>query len=271
MLTDTHVHLDLQEYAADLPAVLMASRAAGVGRWIVPAVSASAWPWLTRLHLQHPGLFYALGLHPWFLAEESDASLQQLADWLERLPPGLVAIGECGLDSKVTVAMDLQWHYLQAQVALACQHRLPLILHSRGGHEPLLGLLRRVRPPAGGVLHAFSGSLQQAEQFIELGFALGIGGVITYSRAQKTRRAVAALPAQWLILETDGPTMPLAGYQGQRNTPERVVNVLAELGALRGEEPQHLAEQIACNVLRLFPRLSHASDPQGSPVPHLAG
>lgn len=255
MLTDTHVHLDLPEYADDLSAVLTASCAAGVARWIVPAVNASAWPRLVQLHQQHRNLFYALGLHPWFLADDAAAALRALADWLERQPPGLVAVGECGLDSKVAVPMDRQWQALEQQVALACQYHLPLILHSRGSHEPLLGMLRRRRPPAGGVLHGFSGSRQQAEQFIELGFALGIGGVITYPRAQKTRRAVAALPAQWLLLETDGPTMPLAGYQGQRNTPAQVAAVLAELAQLRQDDPPQLAKQIADNVVRIFPRL----------------
>ena len=165
---------------------------------------------------------------------------------------GLVAIGECGLDARIEVPMDLQLRFLEAQIELACAFNLPLILHSRGTHNELLALLTRYRLPAGGVIHAFSGSRQQAEQFWKLGCYLGVGGAITYERAAKTRRALAAMPLEALLLETDGPTMPLAGYQGQRNEPGKVAQVLAILAELRGEEPTQLANRIELNVERLF-------------------
>ena len=252
MLTDTHVHLDQSEYAADLSQVLARSRAAGVRRWIVPAIASAQWSALPELHRQHSGLFYALGLHPWFLLTEEKAALVRLEQLLAAAPVGLVAIGECGLDGRIEVPMDLQMRYLEAQLELAKQFTLPLILHSRGTHNELLALLTRHRPPAGGVIHAFSGSRQQAEQFWQLGFYLGIGGAITYERAGKTRQAVAALPEASLLLETDGPTMPLCGFQGQRNEPCRVANVLAELACLRGVEPEPLAQMIEQNVEHLF-------------------
>ena len=252
MLTDTHIHLDQSEYAADLPRVLARSRAAGVVRWIVPTIASAQWAALPELHQQHSGLFYALGLHPWFLLAEEEAALGQLARLLASSPAGLVAIGECGLDGRIEVPMALQMRYLEAQLELAKQFNLPLILHSRGTHNELLALLTRHRPPAGGVIHAFSGSRQQAEQFWQLGFYLGIGGAITYPRAAKTRQAVAVLPEASLLLETDGPTMPLCGFQGQRNEPCRVAEVLVELASLRGIEPEKLAENIEQNVKHLF-------------------
>ena len=252
MLTDTHVHLDQSEYAADLPQVLARSREAGVTRWIVPAIASVQWALLPELHQQHNGLFYALGLHPWFLLAEEEAALVQLERWLASAPPGLVAIGECGLDARIEVPMDLQLRFLQAQLELARAFNLPLILHSRGTHNELLALLTRYHLPAGGVIHAFSGSLTQAGQFWKLGFYLGVGGAITYERAAKTRRAFAAMPREALLLETDGPTMPLAGYQGQRNEPGKVAQVLATLAELRGEPATQLADQIERNVERLF-------------------
>lgn len=252
MLTDTHVHLDQSEYAADLPQVLARSLDAGVTRWIVPAIASAQWAVLPELHQQHNGLYYALGLHPWFLLAEEKAALVQLERWLVSAPPGLVAIGECGLDARIQVPIALQMEYLLAQLELARAFNLPLILHSRGTHNELLALLSRYRPPAGGVIHAFSGSLQQAEQFWTLGFYLGVGGAITYERAAKTRRAVAAMPVEALLLETDGPTMPLAGYQGQRNEPAKVAQVLAILAELRGEEPKALGIRIEKNVEELF-------------------
>ena len=252
MLTDTHVHLDQIEYAADLPLVLARSRDAGVARWIVPAIASAQWSALPALHQQHSGLYYALGLHPWFLLAEEEAALEQLERWLASAPPGLVAIGECGLDARIEVPMDLQLRFLEAQLELAKQFTLPLILHSRGTHNELLALLGRYRPARGGVIHGFSGSRQQAEQYWALGFHLGVGGVITYERAQKSRRAIAALPLTALLLETDGPTMPLCGYQGERNEPARVAQVLAELARLRCEPEAELAAQIERNVARLF-------------------
>lgn len=254
MLIDTHVHLDLAEYQADLPAVLARSRAAGVGGWIVPAVSAAACANLPALATAHPGLHYAFGLHPWFLTDDLSTDVAQLRQALLAAPTGLVAIGECGLDAKVDIPAARQEVALVAQIQLACEHQLPLILHSRGTHEALLGLLGRYRPPAGGVLHAFSGSRQQGEAFIRLGFALGVGGTITYPRAEKTRKAVAQLPVEWLVLETDGPTMPLAGYQGQRNEPAQVAAVLAELAELRQCAMETLASGLLATTQRIFPR-----------------
>lgn len=252
MLTDTHVHLDLEEYAADLPQVLARSRAAGVGRWIVPAIASAHWPQLRELHQQHPALYYALGLHPWFLQAEPETALAQLEQWLRAAPEGLVAVGECGLDGAIEVPMVRQQHYLERQLQLACELRLPLILHCRRAHNELLALLGRYRPPRGGVIHGFSGSRQQAEHYWALGFHLGVGGVITYERAQKSRRAIAAMPVAALLLETDGPTMPLSGYQGERNEPARVAQVLSALAQLRNEPEAELATQIEQNVARLF-------------------
>ena len=259
MLIDTHVHLDLAEYHDDLPAVLARSRAADVGGWIVPAVNASACADLPALAAAHSGLHYAFGLHPWFLTDDLASDLAQLQQAVLAMPTGLVAIGECGLDAKVEIPAERQEAALVAQIRLASDTGLPLILHSRGTHEPLLGLLSRYRPAAGGVLHAFSGSRQQGEAFIRLGFALGIGGTITYPRAEKTRKAVAQLPVEWLVLETDGPTMPLAGYQGQRNEPARVAEVLQALAALRQCAVETLASGLLATTQRIFSRLSVSS------------
>ena len=252
MLTDTHVHLDQSEYAADLPQVLARSRAAGVTRWIVPAIASRDWAGLPGLAATHSGLYFALGLHPWFLDTEPESALVELATLLRLAPEGLVAIGECGLDGAIAVPMALQRHYLERQLQLACELKLPLILHCRRSHNELLALLGCYRPARGGVIHGFSGSRQQAEQYWALGFHLGVGGVITYERAQKSRRAIAALPLTALLLETDGPTMPLCGYQGERNEPARVAQVLAELVRLRCEPEAELAAQIERNVARLF-------------------
>lgn len=251
-LTDSHVHLDEPEYAQDLAEVLQASRQAGVRRWIVPGLTPARSVELPTLAAQHAGVFFALGWHPWFVAESPESGLRCLQAALQARPTGLVAIGECGLDARIDVPIGWQWPVLEAQIRLACDWELPLILHSRGTHNELLSLLGRYRPKAGGVLHAYAGSFDQAMQFWKLGFSLGIGGTITYERAAKTRKAVARLPDEALLLETDGPTIPLAGYQGQRNEPARVADVLGVLAALRHQDPVALAKQIEANVERRF-------------------
>ncbi len=252
MLTDTHIHLDLQEYADDLPQVVARSEAAGVDRWVVPAIGSSYWPALPALHQQYPGLYYAFGLHPWFLAQENDSSIAELERFLQQRPAGLVAIGECGLDGAIDVPMSLQIDMLEKQLVLASQYQLPVILHCRKAYNELLRIVKQYSLPRGGVWHAFSGSRQQAEQFIELGFMLGIGGVITYERAEKTRKAVAKLPVESLLLETDGPTMPLAGRQGERNEPAYLPEVLQELSLLRGITPEALIRQTELNAEKMF-------------------
>jgi TatD DNase family protein len=252
MLTDTHIHLDLNEYADDLPQVLERSEAQGVNRWIVPAVNSANWARLPVLHQQYPYLYYAFGLHPWFLADENDNAFLELESRLQQRPAGLVAIGECGLDGAIEVPMSLQINMLEKQLALASEYQLPVILHCRKAHNELLRIVKQFKLPRGGVWHAFSGSRQQAEQFIELGFMLGIGGVITYPRAEKTRKAVAKLPLESLVLETDGPTMPLFQRQGARNEPAYIFEVLADLSVLKQISPDALGDAIERNVEKMF-------------------
>ncbi len=252
MLTDTHIHLDLPEFAADLSQVLVCSQSAGVNRWLIPAIGSAYWSALLALHQQYPAIYYALGLHPWFLAQEKDGVIAELDEYLKRKPVGLVAIGECGLDGAVDVPMLLQIEMLEKQLALASRYQLPVILHCRKAFNELLRVVKQFDLPRGGVWHAFSGSRQQAEQFIELGFMLGIGGVITYERAEKTRKAVAKLPLESLLLETDGPTMPLSGRQGERNEPAYLPEVLQELALLRHVSVTELSLQIELNAEKMF-------------------
>lgn len=253
-LIDTHVHLDLPALADQLPLVLARSRAAGVTSWLVPAVDGGHWPVLAELAARTPGLYFALGLHPWCLSEPVEPALAELTRRLAvpATGPAPVAIGECGLDGLIDTPLAVQQAVLVAQIRLACDHDLPLILHSRKTHSALLGLLRRYRPAAGGVIHGFSGSRQEAMAFWALGFRLGVGGVITHARATKTRQALAAMPVEALLLETDAPSMPLAGHPGGVNEPAFLPEVLHCLADLRGEAVASLAWQLNANACRLF-------------------
>ncbi|TQV69909.1 TatD family deoxyribonuclease [Exilibacterium tricleocarpae] len=165
---------------------------------------------------------------------------------------GGVAVGECGLDRHIETPLALQQIVFEVQVRLACEHRLPLVVHVRGTHQEVLAILRRHRPKRGGVIHGFSGSPELALQYWSLGFCIGVGGTITYARAAKTRRAVAQLPAAALLLETDAPDMPLHGFQGQPNTPLRLPLIARTLAQLRDQPLADIARLTTDNGCRLF-------------------
>ncbi len=179
-------------------------------------------------------MFAALGLHPIVIEQHSDDCLEQLQQALDKRPQKLVAVGEIGLDLyRDDPQFDKQERLLEAQLKLAKRYELPVILHSRRTHDKLAMHLKRHALPRTGVVHGFSGSVQQAERFVQLGYKIGVGGTITYPRASKTREVMAQLPLDSLLLETDAPDMPLNGFQGQPNRPEQVVRVFDVLCELR--------------------------------------
>ncbi|ODC03293.1 hypothetical protein BFW38_06770 [Terasakiispira papahanaumokuakeensis] len=251
-MIDAHCHLDFPVFDADRSAMLERARQAGVKGFVVPGVTQSTWARTLSVCQSYPDLFPCLGLHPYFLEEHSVAQLALLENML-KAHPEVVAIGEIGVDFWASNAnSDLQWHLLDAQLLLAQQYRLPVVLHVRKGHDQVLKRLRQRSLPCGGLIHAFSGSLQQAQAYWSLGFHLGIGGAVTYDRAQKLRRVVQQLPLESILLETDSPDMPLSGYQGQRNEPARLALVLSVVAQLRGMQPHDLALSSEAMTRQLF-------------------
>ncbi|GAA4875859.1 metal-dependent hydrolase [Ferrimonas pelagia] len=252
MLIDSHCHLDLPPLAGELDAVLARAAAQGVSGYLVPAVDRGHWPALECLSQRDASVAVAIGLHPCFAHQPDD--VEHMAARLS-VPHPYVAIGECGLDAIGSpLPLPQQEHLCRAQLRLAQQHELPVILHVRKAHNELLRLLNEIPLSAGGVVHGFSGSTALAQQYIKRGLKLGIGGTITYPRAAKTRAAVAALPLTSLLLETDSPDMPICGHQGETNEPARLPHILSQLARLRGCDPKELIEPLAYNVAELFPR-----------------
>ncbi|MDA5498859.1 TatD family hydrolase [Yersinia aleksiciae] len=250
---DTHCHFDFPPFSGEEAASLASAAQANVRQLIIPAVSAAYFPRVLALAERYPPLFAALGLHPLYIAEHQETDLATLASYLANKPEKVVAVGEMGLDLYMEEPQfPRQLALLQAQLKLAKQHDLPVILHSRRAHDPLAAALRKVALPRTGVVHGFAGSLAQAQAFIRLGYYIGVGGTITYERAQKTRKVMAALPLSALLLETDAPDMPLAGFQGQPNRPERAAHVFTALCELRSEAPQEIAVHLLENSQRLF-------------------
>ena len=250
---DTHCHFDFPPFVDDATQSIARAAQSGVERIIVPSVDASRFALVSQLAQQHDALYAALGLHPINIAVHEDSHLDQLEQWLQTPDSKRVAIGEVGLDLYMQDAQfDKQTRLLDAQLKLAKKYDLPVILHSRRTHDQLALHLRRHDLPRRGVVHGFAGSKQQAERFIQLGYAIGVGGTITYERASKTRNTIANLPLTSLLLETDAPDMPLQGYQGQPNRPERARNVFDVLCQLRSESPDIIADALWQNSLRVF-------------------
>ena len=264
---DTHCHLDAPEFDADRPAVLARARAAGVDLLVLPAVQAGHFEAVRTLAHQH-GLAYALGIHPLCVDGAADADLDRLAEALHqhRDDPRLVAVGEIGLDHFVP-GLDLgrQARFYRAQLQLAREAGLPVILHVRRSADALLAGLRRC-PVPGGIAHAFNGSAVQAAIFTGLGFRLGFGGTLSFERALQIRRLAGSLPETALVLETDAPDIPphwlyrsaaeRAAGASSRNEPAELPRIAGHLAALRGWTLVQTAAITSANALTALPRLA---------------
>lgn len=250
MLVDSHCHLDAEEFDHDRSEVLQRARDAGVAQQIVPAVTAASWPKLREVCGQAAGLFPAYGLHPVFLDAHHKADLEALGEWIEREKPR--AIGECGLDYFLDgLDRERQQHFFDAQLQLARAFNVPVIVHARRAVDAVIASIRRVGGLTG-VVHSFSGSPEQAALLHRNGFLLGLGGPVTYDRAQRLHRIARDMPLEQLLLETDGPDQPDAGIRGQRNEPARLPVIAAHIARLRGMEVEALAQATTANAQRLF-------------------
>ncbi|MCW9717159.1 TatD family hydrolase [Avibacterium sp. 21-599] len=257
---DTHTHLDylLAGTQQPLAELIEESQQAGVEKMLVVAVQAEDFNNIEKLTALYPKqLYYGLGLHPLYIARHRLADLDLLAQRLAQRSNNLTAVAEIGLEKGVpellTPALwQKQCEFLEAQLHLAKDNQLPVNLHSRKSHEDLYRFLKNAQLSITGVVHGFSGSYEQAKRFVDLGYKIGVGGVITYARANKTRETIKRLTLDSLLLETDSPDMPVFGFQGQPNRPMRIRETFKVLCELRSERPEAIAEQIWQTSCALF-------------------
>lgn len=262
MLLDTHCHLDATEFDSDRIQVIQRAQEAGVQGIVIPAVEVSNFEQVRELAHSFPGGTYALGIHPMYVerADPEDLELLRAALQKNRDDPKLIAVGEIGLDFFVPEISEgtprkKQETYFAAQLELARDFDLPVLLHVRRSQDIILKYLRQYRV-SGGIAHAFNGSFQQAEQFIKLGFALGIGGAMTYSRALQIRRLVQQLELKDLVLETDSPDIaPEWLTEPRRNEPFQVKAIAEVLAQLRRCSLESVLEVTGQAALRVCPKL----------------
>ncbi|MDR7299271.1 TatD DNase family protein [Pelomonas aquatica] len=268
MWIDTHCHLDAAEFDADRDAVVARAKAAGVRQIVIPAVDAHNLERVRELAHEHD-LTYALGIHPLCVMGAKPGDLDRVGEALAQHKDDerLVAVGEIGLDYFVEgIDEDTQLRFYVEQLKLAKHAGLPVLLHVRRSADKLLAGLRRVGFSHGGIAHAFNGSEQQAQAFIDLGFKLGFGGTLTFERSLQIRRIAASVPDDVPVMETDAPDIPpqwlyktaeqREAEPGQaRNEPAELPRIAESLAALRGWTVEQAAEITSANARAALPRL----------------
>lgn len=250
MLIDTHCHLDAGEFDADRDAAYDRACRAGVEIQVIPAVTSDNFAAVANVCQRYPRCLPAWGMHPMYIHTHRPDHLDVLRRRIDTWRP--VAIGEIGLDLFVPdLDFATQEFFYVEQLKIARDYDLPVLLHCRRANDPILKHLRRIGLK-GGIAHAFSGSRQQADEFLKLGFRLGFGGAFTYSRATRLRALAAELPLEAIVLETDSPDIPPAWIARQRNEPAELAGIAQSLAELRGLPVGEVVRQTTANARQVL-------------------
>jgi TatD DNase family protein len=255
-MIDSHCHFDLPAFDNKRDEIVVNVQKLGLTRILVPGLSIEQFTKLLTLQAKYALLDIAIGCHPYFLKQLSAAQLTQqmsaMAEQATKYSHQIVAIGECGLDASLSIPMAYQEQVLIEQIRIAKLVKKPLILHHRQSHNALIRALKQENFDCGGVIHAYSGSYETARTYVDLGFALGVGGTISYERAIKTRRSIKRIGLEHILLETDAPDMPISGYQGQDNSPERLPLIAKALSNLKDLSINEVTATTTMNYERVF-------------------
>jgi TatD DNase family protein len=262
MWIDTHCHLDAHEFGADSLNVARRAGEAGVSMIVIPAVERGNFETVAQLAAAAPNASYALGIHPICVPQARDEDLDTLRQAVEAAlgDPNFIGVGEVGLDFFIPMLcepamVEKQERFFREQLRIARDFGLPVLLHVRRSQDQVLKNLRQIRPPCG-IAHAFNGSFQQAQNFIDLGFHLGFGGAMTFTRALQIRRLASGLPLDAIVLETDAPDISPAWVHPARNSPEQLPAIGVALAGLRGLDPAEIRSAAHRNALAAIPRLA---------------
>lgn len=261
MWIDTHCHLDAGEFGAESLAQAALAREQGVGMIVLPAVEVANFDTVAQLAAGMDNGCYALGIHPIFVPKATEDDLRVLRERVVRAmdDPLFVAIGEIGLDFFIPMLCEpamreKQIFFFREQLRIARDFGLPILTHVRKSQDQVLKHVRQIEP-AGGIAHAFNGSFQQAQGYIDLGFKLGFGGAMTFTRALQIRRLAAELPLSSIVLETDAPDIAPAWVHPGRNSPDQIPRIGAVLAELRGMAVADVAAGTTANAQQVLGRL----------------
>lgn len=261
MWIDTHCHLDAHEFGNESVAQAALAKEQGVGMIVIPAVEVANFSIVSQLAHSIDNGCYALGIHPIYVPHAEEDDLRALREQVAAAmaDPRFVALGEIGLDFFIPMLTEAamrekQIYFFREQLKIAREFELPVLMHVRRSQDVILKHVRQI-PPAGGIAHAFNGSEQQARIYIELGFKLGFGGAMTFTRALQIRRLAAELPLDAIVLETDAPDISPAWVHPGRNSPDQIPRIGEVLSELRRMSPAEIAAATTANAREALPRM----------------
>ncbi len=251
-LIDTHCHLDMDAYSADLDLVINRAVEAGVKTIITIGIDAASSKQAVRLARHYPPIYAAVGIHPHDAAHATEKDFRTITELATH--DKVVGYGEIGLDyAKDYSPKTIQQQVFSRQLQLAKVLNLPVIIHDREAHEDTLCLLKKHAPyPAGGIMHCFSGNISFAEKIIELGFLISIPGIVTFKNADSLHEVATILPLKSMLIETDGPFLTPVPYRGKRNEPGYIIHTAQKIAELAGITLREVAEATTANAQSIF-------------------
>ena len=251
MIFDTHAHYDDRQFEEDRAELLGSMQEQGVGMIVDAGSDIASWDKIGQLTEQYPFIYGAIGVHPDEVGELDEEKMQRM----EKLLSGekMVAVGEIGLDYYWDKEKrDLQKKWFIRQLELARQLDLPVIIHSREAAADTMEIMKQHAKGMDGVIHCFSYSPEQAKEYVNMGFYLGIGGVVTFKNAKKLKEVVGKIPLESLVLETDSPYLAPVPNRGKRNSSLNLVYVAEEIAALKGVSYEEVVRQTTENAKKLY-------------------
>lgn len=268
-LIDTHTHLYLDDFDADRDEVVRRAIDAGVDKLLLPAVDSLSVDRLRQMVTNYPGVCFPMaGLHPTSVTHDYEHELQLVEQQLRQPEADYIAVGEIGLDLYWdTACLTEQKEVLLRQLQLANQHRLPVVLHLRSPKEPtpdtdayelfftIWNTLMAETQNSPGVMHCYSGTIAQARQAVQLGFAIGVGGVVTYKNSV-LQQVVADIPLENIVVETDSPYLAPIPHRGRRNESAYITDIVGKIADIKGLDEATVAQQTTQNALNLFPKMA---------------
>jgi len=256
MIIDTHAHISDIKFDADREAVLQRASDAGVGKIFEIACEVPVWDKALELS-KRDNIYVSFGIHPHEAAKAVDGDFEKLEKLLDEKK--VIAVGEIGLDYHYDFSpRHVQREIFLKQLDIAIKHKKPVIIHCRSAYEELLTIFKNCRGQLPkGVIHCFSGTPEEAKQFIEMGFLLGIDGPVTFPKSDKLRAVVAETDISKLLAETDCPYLAPQAYRGKRNEPAYVAEVIKEIAAIKKISFDEAAEITTDNAIKLFTAINN--------------
>lgn len=251
-ITDTHTHLYLEDFRADIDEVIARANKDGITKFYLPNIDSSSVDDLLRLEQKFPGQCIAMmGLHPCSVKENYKTELKLVEEWLKKRP--FAAVGEIGLDYYWDrTFVHQQKESFQLQVEWALEHNLPIVIHSRDSLQDCIHIVKQQQTgKLKGIFHCFGGSVEDAKQITDLGFLLGIGGVVTYKKSGLAE-VLREIPLAYLVLETDAPYLTPAPFRGKRNEPAYLKYVIEKIAEIKDFSAFEVAEATTANAQNLF-------------------